>query len=404
MDKIQIAFFFISGFFTSRLVIKYKLPELIMDYLFSEKHYSASRILLHIIFLASLFSFFIPNVIAVLTLLPLINLILEGYDGNLKQMKKISTMFALGVMYGANIGGMGSVTATPANGILVTFLAIKDVASSESITFSTWLIWGVPLVIIFSFAAWLLLLVLFQPGKIQLHIKDLVIDTPEMKGKKFKLTIALTLIYFISSLLLSAIMIYNPENQIEILFITGIFTLLFSLLLFLIPVKNGEGKEVLLKIKDCFSNLPTKGFLFVGISILIAFILYLMNIHDDFSQFVNRILPKEMPILSILFLIAIITTFSTELISNTAVQLSLFLIIGSMANLIGFETIEGMIIITLSSTCAFMSPIATGVNGLAFGGVKHVSLTRMLIAGFFMNIIGAILITLWVSKVAILTF
>jgi sodium-dependent dicarboxylate transporter 2/3/5 len=43
-----------------------------------------------------------------------------------------------------------------------------------------------------------------------------------------------------------------------------------------------------------------------------------------------------------------------------------------------------------------MSPIATGVNGLAFGGVKGVSFSKMLIAGFILNIAGALLISSWV--------
>jgi solute carrier family 13 (sodium-dependent dicarboxylate transporter), member 2/3/5 len=42
-----------------------------------------------------------------------------------------------------------------------------------------------------------------------------------------------------------------------------------------------------------------------------------------------------------------------------------------------------------------MSPIATLVNGLAFGGVKGVSVMSMLVVGFFMNITGALLISSW---------
>jgi hypothetical protein len=37
-----------------------------------------------------------------------------------------------------------------------------------------------------------------------------------------------------------------------------------------------------------------------------------------------------------------------------------------------------LIIITLSCTIAFMSAIATGVNGLASGGVKGISLSNCL--------------------------
>jgi sodium-dependent dicarboxylate transporter 2/3/5 len=46
-----------------------------------------------------------------------------------------------------------------------------------------------------------------------------------------------------------------------------------------------------------------------------------------------------------------------------------------------------------------MSPIATGVNGLAFGGVKGVSFTRMLLVGFIMNIAGALLISSWALNI-----
>jgi sodium-dependent dicarboxylate transporter 2/3/5 len=42
-----------------------------------------------------------------------------------------------------------------------------------------------------------------------------------------------------------------------------------------------------------------------------------------------------------------------------------------------------------------MTPIATGVNGLAFGGVRDVSFRKMLLVGFFMNIVGALLISAW---------
>ena len=95
-------------------------------------------------------------------------------------------------------------------------------------------------------------------------------------------------------------------------------------------------------------------------------------------------------------MIALATSFSTEVLSNTAVQLSFFVIALPLAQTLGFSALEMLIIITLSCTSAFMSPIATGVNGLAFGGVKGVSFSKMLIVGFIMNIVGAWLISSWV--------
>ena len=100
-------------------------------------------------------------------------------------------------------------------------------------------------------------------------------------------------------------------------------------------------------------------------------------------------------------LLALLTSFSTELLSNTAVQLSLFIIIVPLAAMLKFSAIEALIIITLSSTCAFMSPIATGVNGLAFGGVKDVSLKVMIFVGFVMNLIGAFYISFYIRFVVL---
>jgi sodium-dependent dicarboxylate transporter 2/3/5 len=70
-----------------------------------------------------------------------------------------------------------------------------------------------------------------------------------------------------------------------------------------------------------------------------------------------------------------------------------------LAQQLNLSALEVLIVVTLSCTCAFMSPIATGVNGLAFGGVKGVSFTRMLLVGFVMNIAGALLISSWVINI-----
>ena len=98
-------------------------------------------------------------------------------------------------------------------------------------------------------------------------------------------------------------------------------------------------------------------------------------------------------------LIALLSSFSTEILSNTAVQISMFLIVLPLSATMEFSAIQALIIVTLSSTCAFMSPIATGVNGLAFGGVKDVSLARMLVVGLVMNTVGALIISVWAEWV-----
>lgn len=400
MDKIQLIFFFISGFLVSRLIIKVKLPQRIVFFLIGKKHLSTAKIILYLISLSAFLSFFIPNAITVLTLLPILELLRKAYEEAALPPKSIPTMLALSAIYGANIGGMGSVTATPANGILVTYAEINQVAGSDLLAFAPWLLWGIPLVICFVIVAWLILIGLFRPWRYRGNAIQLPFDPVQAYHPWQKITVVITALFFISSLLLSILMMQHLKQALPIVVVTGIFSLLFALFLFFFPLKTGKSagkKAPLLTIKDCYNDLPTRGFVFVGIAVVLAFILYVLNVHILFSGWISSILPADISPFSLLLALALITSFSTEVLSNTAVQLSLFVVALPLAKTLAFSAIQALTLITLSSTCAFMSPIATGVNGLAFGGVKNVSVLKMLWVGFVMNIAGALLISFWME-------
>ena len=399
MDKLQLLFFFISGFFVSRLIIKTEIPQSIVTYLLDKKHLSLSKLIFYLIFLSAALSFFIPNAITVLTLLPIIELLRKSFLKHLPQASKISTILALSIMYGANIGGMGSVTATPANGILVTYLGLNQIADTGKITFATWLIWGVPLVILFGLIAWLVITLIFKTGNYKANVSFIGDQFIISKKYSLKIPVLITAVYFVSSFVLSLLLVSYPGELKLILYVSGSFTLLFTFLLFTVPMKlrwNSDSREVLLRTKDCYGDLPVKGFVYVGISVFIAGILYLFNLYNYFSDWIILVFPNEIPVFAFFLILALTTSFVTEFFSNTAVQLSLFVIVTTLASSLMFPVVEALIIITLSSTCAFMSPIATGVNGLAFGGVKNVSILWMIVAGLIMNLAGALLISFWI--------
>ena len=80
MDKIQLIFFFISGFLVSRLIIKVRLPQRIVFWFIGKKNLSLTKILFYLIVISAFLSFFIPNAITVLTLLPLLELLRRSYE------------------------------------------------------------------------------------------------------------------------------------------------------------------------------------------------------------------------------------------------------------------------------------------------------------------------------------
>ena len=399
MDKIQLIFFFISGFLVSRLMIKAHLPERLVYWFIGKRNLSLTKILFYLVAISALLSFFIPNAITVLTLLPLLELLRRSYEQSNGPSKSVATMLALATIYGANIGGMGSITATPANGILVTYAVLNDVPGIQHLTFASWLIWGIPLVIVFICVAALILCLVLRPGKFQKHSIELPFDDNEVNHPFQKLTMWISVFYFLSSFLLSLLLMAFSHHLILLLWITGILTLLFVVFLFFIPIKRDGGarsEQMLLTLPDCYNQLPTKGFVFVGIAVVLAGLLYVLNIHEYFSGWSAMAMKLGVPTFILFLLIAMATSFSTEVLSNTAVQVSFFIMALPLAHQLNLSALEVLIVITLSCTCAFMSPIATGVNGLAFGGVKGVSFTRMLLVGFIMNIVGSLLISTWV--------
>jgi len=399
MDKIQLIFFFITGFAISRLMIKARLPHRMVYWFIGKRHLSITKILFYLIAISAFLSFFIPNAITVLTLLPLLELLRRSYEESSGSSKNVATMLALSTIYGANIGGMGSITATPANGILVTYAVLNDIPGIQYVSFASWLVWGIPLVIVFVGIAGLVLCLVLRPWRHQKSSIQLPFDADKTYHPFQKITIWLTVFYFLSSFILSLLMMYFSDRTSLVLIISGILTLLFILLLFFYPVRVDDktnSRQVLLTLADCYNDLPTKGFIFVGIAVVLAAILYALNIHEYLAGWAAWILPAGISVFALFFLIALATSFSTEILSNTAVQLSFFVTALPLAQTLGLSVLEILIIITLSCTSAFMSPIATGVNGLAFGGVKGVSFSKMLVVGFILNIAGALLISSWV--------
>ena len=399
MDKIQLIFFFISGFTVSRLMIKARLPHRIVYWFIGKRHLSITKILFYLIAISAVLSFFIPNAITVLTLLPLLELLRRSYEESNGPSKNVATLLALSTIYGANIGGMGSITATPANGILVTYAVLNDIPGTQYLSFASWLGWGIPLVIIFVSIAGVIISLVLRPWRYQQHSIQLPFDAAKTYHPFQKISVWMTVIYFLSSFILSLLMMYFAGRTLLILLISGILTLLFILFLFFIPVRvepKTDSRQVLLTLADCYSDLPTRGFIFVGIAVVLAAILYAFKIHEFFAVWAAWVIPTDISVYALFFLIALATSFSTEVLSNTAIQLSFFVVALPLAQTLGLPALEMLIIITLSCTSAFMSPIATGVNGLAFGGVKGVSFSKMLVVGFILNIAGALLISSWV--------
>lgn len=395
MDKLQLLLFFVGGLLLSRALLVVRWPERIVYALFGRRQVTERRLIAYVVSLSAALSLLIPNALTVLTLLPILEALRDAYPDPISR-RRAATAVGLSVIYGANIGGLGSVTATPANAILVAFVELKDLPGRHMLHFASWLAWGVPLALILTLAAivvlWLTL------GFRRVAGRQLALPEPPEPGLRRRQTLVMwfTAIYFAGATALSSGLLLAPRGAAGWLGAAAVLTSLLTVALLLVPLGEGAARRPLLLLRECFAELPLRGFLLVGVAVAIAVALYLLRFHLVFAGWIHSILPAHVAPWLVLLAVALITTFSTELLSNTAVQLAMFAVLSQVAPSLGLGLREGALVASLSCTCAFMSPIATGVNGLAFGGLRGVSLYRMLGAGVVMNLVAAAVITGWV--------
>jgi solute carrier family 13 (sodium-dependent dicarboxylate transporter), member 2/3/5 len=98
----------------------------------------------------------------------------------------------------------------------------------------------------------------------------------------------------------------------------------------------------------------------------------------------------------------IVIIFSSELLSNTALIVMFTPLAGALAAQTSLLPIMMLLTITIAASSVFMTPVATAANTLAFGGIEHVSLKMILIPGFFMNLLAALLTAVIFSLLSLL--
>jgi sodium-dependent dicarboxylate transporter 2/3/5 len=398
MATTQLALLFFCGYLLSRLFVVSGLPGRIV-YLLVIRELNFSRLIFLLISMTAALSVLIPNAITAITVLPIITLLERQWAQHGKDHRaRVTTALALAVIYGANIGGTGAITATPANGILAAYAALKGVDSDGLLRFDSWLLWGLPLAAILVVIGWLVIM-LTLGGK---HAGEKVEalqnwQAPAKRVQGYALWLAAG--FFVCAFALSSAMNYFPGEQALVLGLTVLVTVLLSLVLFALPLRQEDSvRAPLMKLSALVSGMPLRGLLFVAGFVTVATLLVSVGAVQFMARLLADTLPAELDSFGAMALIGLITSFCTELLSNTVVQLGMFETIlahGAPGN----GLIYPLLVATLSCTCAFMSPLATGVNGLVFGEMRGASILRMLLAGILMNLAAAFTISAWVHWV-----
>jgi sodium-dependent dicarboxylate transporter 2/3/5 len=319
-------------------------------------------------------SMWISNTATTLMMLPMALAVIQG-----SQSKKLTIPLLLGIAFAANVGGIGTPIGTPPN--LVMIGAYKDLGYPE-LSFTEWMKFGLPVSLIMVVVIWLWLsrgvkgkqrIELPDPGKWRIpEIRTLLI---------FGLT-ALAWITRSEPFGGWKTWLDLPQaNDASVAFIGVIF-------LFCVP--NGEKKgERLLDWKTA-NQIPWGMLVLVGAGLCLGEGFKQSGLSESVAGIFSGV--ESIPTLGLLFLVALLVTFLTEMTSNTATTNVLMPILGAVAFSSGLDPKLLMIPAAMSASCAFMLPVATIPNAVIFG-TGEVSVKRMAREGIVLNLFGVFVIS-----------
>lgn len=330
------------------------------------------RIVLGFMAATAALSMWISNTATVLMMLPIaLAVIAQSPD------KKLALPLLLALAYGSSIGGLGTPIGTPPN---LVFMQQYESFTGTVVSFSQWMGWGVPVVLIFLPLAGLWLTRKLDYRGV-LVIPSAGAWRPE--ERRVLIVFGLTALAWITRL--------EPFGGWSTWFdLKGandaIVALIAVVVLFLIP--NGRGGKLI--DWESAERVPW-GILILfaaGISIAQAFV------ESGLSRAIGdqlAVLASLHPLIMIAT-IALIVTFLTETTSNTATTILLMPILASAALGAGIDPVLLMVPAAMSASCAFMLPVATAPNAIVFGSGR-VTVANMAREGLVLNFIGMAVIT-----------
>ena len=387
----HLIFLFMGGFLIAVTIEKWQLHKRIALRTILLVGVSANQIILGFMLATAFLSAWISNTATAMMMVTIGLAVIKQAQHDTTESNDHSafaTALMLGIAYAASIGGIATLIGTPPNAILA---GVIESSFGYSIGFAQWMSFGVPLSLIMLALCWFYLThIAFQA------------EFDELPGGKHSICQQLNELGAMSS----------AEKKVLAVFILvaagwlirGLFdiqalesvkdssiAIAGALLLFIIPADFKKG-EYLLDWHTA-KNIPWDIMILFGGGFALA---------AGFAQsgltewLANQLISLQgMNLIILVLTIVLLVIFLTEITSNTATASLLLPVMGAFAIAIQIHPLNLMVAVALSASFAFMLPVATPPNAIVFSS-RQITIPQMAKTGLWLNIIGSILITVFV--------
>lgn len=340
---------------------------------------SPLKVILGFMMTTAVLSMWISNTATILMMLPMAIAIINALDN-----PRFGVALILGIAYAASLGGVGTPIGTPPN---IIFMSVYEETQGVEYSFIEWMKTGIPIVIVAIpvMALWL-----------ARGIKTVGnIDLPEpghwTKAEKRVLAIFGTV---------ALAWIFRPFWTAWL----GITTISDSTIavagvvaMFLVNSGNDNGEvdakgnnEKLLDWKTA-NDIPWGMLLLFAGGICIAKAFMASGLSVVMGTWLTGL--STLPVLLLMLCICLFVTFLTEITSNTATSTLLMPILAAAGLAVGVDPKLLMIPAAISASCAFMLPVATAPNAIAYSTEKF-DINTMAREGIVLNVLVAVVVTI----------
>lgn len=405
-----VIFLFLGGFIIAMSMQRWGLHRRIALSIINIVGTSPRRLILGFMIATGFLSMWISNTATAMMMIPIaiaiIATVMPGLNTKLNEMteeqRDLAGCLIIAVAYAANIGGIATIIGSPPNGIFIAQMKILFPAAPD-VDFFTWMKFGIPLAAIFIPIVWLWLIKVpyrHLPLKLS-QAKDVIMEEmkelgPMSRGERWTLFVfILTAFCWInaSTKVIGSVTIPGLDQVFPGINDT-VIAIFGALLLFVLPVNWKEG--IFTMNWEWAVKIPW-GILLLfggGLCLSAAFIQSGLAklIVDSFTML------HVLPIALFVLIVALAVSLLTEVSSNTAIASVMMPIMAVTSVSLGVHPYMLMVTAAVCASLAFMLPVATPPNAVAFG-TGYIDMRTLIRSGWALNLMGVVFWTFFLFTV-----
>ena len=385
-----VIYLFLGGFIIGLAIEKWHLHKRIALNIVKLTGTAGNRIVLGFILATGFLSMWLSNTATTMMMYPIAMSVIKVMEDNgrtSKDMTNLSVCLLLSIAYASNFGGIATIIGTPPN---VAYAAFLEKENGYTFAFIDWLKLCLPISLLLLAALYIVMVKVLHPvGKLTDDAaKKMIHDNLRQMGKLSVAEKRVLFVFVLTALLwVSKDILNNMQSHVRLddtmIAITG------ALLLFIIPSGMAEQKPLL--EWDNTKRVAWGILLLFGGGIALADQLGKAGLIEALGQWIAGFATGGF---MLIFIVALLSIFISEVMSNVAQVIVFAPVVAGMAVALQVNPLQLGMAMTLGASCAGMLPMGTPPNAIVFGSGK-LKLKHMTTTGFVMNIVSAILVSLF---------